>query len=473
MSNNLLGLVGSCTIETALLVKYDAEDFTGKETDIKNLITAINISESTHATDMHISMRVYDTIGVLENYPLIGEERLYLTVREEITNVTIELDLFLTRVSNVTPHPSGNGVSYILDLMTSSTFKANCRKVVAPFKNLASEICKDIFDQNYNKLASAVSGNSTEDKLSRELMEVVGGGGSSKYEILSIEGEKSRSLTIEQSDIELQCVIPSLRSNEAMTFIANKAVNQTSSKSSSYKFFETKKGYIFATDELLIRQAIKKEDSKSVKKFTYNNSYDYKPEFVVDQAQKIKNIEILTYVDTMSDLYSGAYKSRFIELDVVYGRALTVEFDASDAKNLFGGMGTASSVNNGERHTPEFISTIFMPENAIEIFRVKDYDSINNAQLPGEQMIGEKYLRSNSYETRLNSTQLRCTVDGRLDLSVGDVVDLIIPEMTTNEKKEMSKKFAGKYLIRELTQQIEAKKLETSFIMVKYGWEFM
>lgn len=472
MSNNLLGLVGSCAIETAILVKYDTEDFTGNETDIKNLITAVNISESTYATDMHVSMRVYDTIGLLENYPLIGEERIYLTIKEEITNVIIKLDLFLTRISNITPHPSGNGVSYIIDLMTASTFRANCRKVVAPFKKLASEICKDIFDQNYNKLVTEVMGDSIKDKVKLEVMEVIGGGGSSKYEILSLKDERSRSLTVEQSDIELQCVIPTLRANEAMTFIANKAVNQTSSKSSSYKFFETKKGYIFATDELLIRQAIKKEDSKSVKKFTYNNSYDYKPEFVVDQAQKIKNIEILTYADTMLDLYSGAYKSRFTELDVVYGRALTVEFDASDAKNLFGGMGTSSTVNNGERHTPDFISTVFMPENAIEVFRVKDYDSINNVQLPGEQLIGEKYLRSNSYETRLNSTQLRCTVDGRLDLSVGDVVDLIIPEMTTNDVKEISKKFAGKYLIREVTQQIEAKKLETSFIMVKYGWEF-
>lgn len=473
-NENMLGIVGECSIEQASLLKFnDNSPITEKTVDLRYIIARYSILESITSPVMDIMLEITDTVGLLENFPIIGEERIMFTIRDVVSNVKVDMDLAVVGVENILPHPNGFGYSYTLACVSTTSFKSMSRKVVAPFSKTASEIAKDVFKNTYDKLEESVMGDSIADRVKIEAKELLFGdnGGSQKYEILNMVNDKTKNFTVEYSDVEVRCVIPNMYANEAMLFIAERSVNTTTNVSSSYNFFETKFSYFFATNELLINQAISEVDGKKVKKMTYNTSYDISPEKTKIQAEKIKQIQILSYVNTISDIRSGAYNSKINEIDVIYGRILPIEFGYKESKEFFGGMGK-KGVNGGEIHTEEFLNTIFVPENTVEWFRMKNYDSFNNIQIQGEQFYGEKILRNNAYNTRLNSTTLRCIIDGRLDLAVGDVVELNIDEMNSDEgEKKLSPRFSGSYFVREVKNSVIHGKLETTFDIVKYGWE--
>lgn len=468
MADKELGLIGECYIEKALLLKFDDRYEVGRDEgqlDIKFMITRFNISESIDNAVMDVSIDVFDTLGIVEKMPIIGEEKIVLVVRDDFSNVTLNMDLFVTGITNMYPHPNGNGISYTLNCLSQTSFKGICRKVVAPFAKPASEIAKDVFDQTYDKLKGDLSSSSVKDKFLNKIKD-----SNIEYEILELENDLTKTFTVEKSDVELRCVIPNLYANEALSFLAQRAVNTTKNLSSSYHFFETKYGYFFATNELMIKQALNELDGKKVKKMTYNTSYDIKGENSSKQAEKLKAIEIIKYNNSIDTIRSGAYNAKLTELDVIYGRMLPSEFGYEESQKYFGGM-TGNSQNKGEVHSKEFLESVLVPENMVEMYRIKNYDSFNNVQLPGDQMFAEKILRTNAYEQRLNATVLKCAIDGRLDLAVGDIVDLKLEEMTADETKVMSEKFSGKYFVREVSNIMEHGKLETIFYMVKYGWE--
>lgn len=457
-----LGVHGTCDILLAEIRKNAGQS----SVDVKALITGMTIRESLYNNNLTASLTLIDTVGLLEDYPLIGEELFAVSLQDPMLDVKIDLEFFIYSIRNITIMPNNNGVRYTIDLLTRSSFQAKMRKVIASFNKPASGIVKDIFDQTYEKL-DLDGENSTDVK--KGVVRLSDGKGASNYELFNLAD--GRVLTVEDTESIVRCVIPNYTPDLAMNFLAVRSVSHDSSPSCSFKFFETKSGYFFVTDEYLIRQAVNGSVGNRVKKLNYNPMPDIDPKNILLQEKKIKKLDIVKYINTIDDLNSGAYNSKIIEIDVLYGVVTDIPFDASMAKKLFTGMNGTKSESSGERHTDDFINTYFNKENErVHVF-VKDYDTYSDVQLKGNQYIPEISLNRMAYDYRLNATSVRATIDGRLDLSVGDVISLAVPEFTANDKKNISDKFSGNYLISEVSHVISGKALETEFVMSKYGWE--
>jgi hypothetical protein len=172
-------------------------------------------------------------------------------------------------------------------------------------------------------------------------------------------------------------VIPNYSPETAFDFLATRSINHENSPSCSYKFFETKTGYFYVTDEFLVRQAVNKENGSDVKKMYFNPTPDINPTNINKQITKIKHIDVLNYVDTLGDLYSGAYNSKVMELDVLYGKCNEIKFTYEDAKKLFTGMNGKQNQDVSEKHSENFIKKYFVEENQNVYTFMKDYDTYN------------------------------------------------------------------------------------------------
>lgn len=450
MSN--LGTHGTVDIVEATLSKYNLP---GNGLDITALITSINITENITKNSIEVAITVVDTVGLLVDYPLRGEEILILSLKDPMMEMPLHFELFIYSISNINLMHNNDGARYILNATTRMSFQAGIRKVVSSFEKPASMIVKTIFEQTYDKI----------DTTSENILSVRGFNGSSNYEIFKLSD--NRSLTVEDTESIVKCIIPNYSPQKAMNFLANRSISHDSSPSCSFKFYETKSGYMFVTDEFLIRQALRNENGNQVKKFYYNPFQELDPLKIEQQYNKIKLIDIINYVDTVSDLNSGTYNSRILEIDALYGRISDVRFDKNKYAKVFPGI---DSGRKSDLHTTDFTNTFFNEENERLYVFLKDYDTYSDVQLKGNQYIPEIAVNRMAYNYRIEQIKIRAAVDGRLDISVGDVIYLTIPELTTDINREESKKLAGNYLISGVTHIIKGKQLQTEFIMSRYGW---
>jgi len=456
--------IGSCDVEAATLFSYDNTNIV----DIKFLIANVSISESINRTNMSVYIDVLDTQGILNHFPIVGEETLFLEINDAYTNTTTKLELSVVAVTNIKILEKNDGLSYRLELISKTSFKSKLRRVLASFEKPTFEIVIDIFNQTFENIVQNSDTVEFSDRLREEMRNIIGTSGefgTSEYTIFNIPD--GRSFTVEKTDAEVRCLIPNYTPEQAMMYLASISLNQTSSPSCSFKFFETKSGYFFVTDEFLIRQATQEENESRIKPLHYSSTTSRNPEAFEIQANKLKSISVLRYADTMADLYSGAYNTRIVSLDVLYGIAENLRFNNENAKDTFSGI----DVNAKEKHSDSFIENIFIEENERVLTFVKNYDTYGNIQIKGDQFIPEISLNRSSYSHRMNSTVLSAVIDGRLDISAGDVVYLNLNEMTSAEEREKDTKFSGRYLVSDVENNIKGKTLETKMKLIKYGWE--
>lgn len=353
-------------------------------------------------------------------------------------------------------------------MVSRSTFKSKLRKVLASFEKPTYEIVKDIFDQTYEKIREDSDTVSLNDKLQNELRRIVGSGGdtgSSEYQLYKLPDR--RSFTVEKTDAEVRCLIPNYTPEQAMKYLSSISLNQTSSPSCSFKFFENKNGYFFVTDEFLIRQATVGENQSAIKPLHFSSTTSRNPNEFEIQANKLKSLSIVRYADSLSDLNSGAYNSKIISLDVLYGIMENVRFNNESAKETFTGISNTSK----DKHSDTFIENMFIEENERVYTFVKNYDSYGNIQIKGDQFVPEISLNRSSYSYRINSTILSAKIDGRFDISAGDIVYLSLNEMTSSDVKEKDNKLSGRYIVSDVENYINGKTLETTMKLIKYGWE--
>lgn len=451
------GVHGTCRIETAQIRKNDGQNFI----DITPIVTGMFIKESIYETSMYASIIIYDMTGLLENMPIIGEEILWISLNDPMMQGTVDFEFCVSGVRSMTILPKNDGIRYILDLYTRTTYGSKLRNVISYFESPASVIAKDIFDQTYETI-------NYEAVDAKTVIKTTSSNGTSNYNIYDIAD--GRRFTVEETESVVRCIIPNYTPETALQFLSNRSISHENSPSCSFKFFETKVGYFFVTDEFLVRQAVNKENGSDVKKLYFNPTPDIDPTNINKQITKIKNLEVLNYVDTLDDLYSGAYNAKVLELDVLYGKLNEVKFTYEDAKKLFTGMNGKQDNSNSEKHSENFMKKYFVDENQKIYTFMKDYDTYNDVQLKGEQFIPKLTLNRLSYTHRLNSTRLKATIDGRLDICAGDVISLNVTKLNSGDKSEKSEKFSGNFLVTDVSHSIDGAVLTTEFIMSRFGW---
>ena len=447
-----------CTIEEATLTSVDE-----RVVDITPLIYGVGTYSALSASALVGTIEVYDSVGTLHNHPLRGEEKLNLTLKGHDFQTEVRIVGQIIKIDNVKSNTAGDGYFYNLHFVTLTSYEAGIQNVIAPYQNMTgSTAAKSVFKKYFNKGKTL---NAYGDV--RELLPV-------ESERLRIRGS-DRKFYLENSKNKLHCIIPDFTPAGAMNFLASKSLATSASPSNMFRFFETYDGYYWCTDEWLLKRA--KENKKKIKDLYYMPFTEKDPRKAELISQTLESFENTNHVNTEADLDSGAYTNTVLEIDLITHHMQYHNFNYQEQKKKFKQMGGAPQTSNaGAVHSDTFIKNTFTKENANQSVVFRDWQAEGTETKPEQkirepQNMVEIIQNRKAYNHHLNNSKVQITIQGRLDLQPGQVVNVIVQEPNVELSEENDERLSGLYLVSSVSHSIQENQLNTSAEITKYDWD--
>ena len=446
-------------IEEAILYSHDRT----VSVPIDGITTEINFSQSLEASAFLGSIKIQDNIGILENFPLRGEERLKLTIvaNDDINNKR-KFDLQIYRIDNITTNEANDGVNYYMHFVSKISFEASKRRVIESLRvngeyPTASLAAKRIFSKYFKRIS-----------IEREVSLPFRG---ARFSIQDSE----RNFIIQPTDTQLRGIIPRYTPTEAMYFLSTRAfINDQGFTSCSFRFFETFDDFYFVSDEYLIKYAV--TQNEVIQLF-------YAPQVSKDSRdteQQINTIERIDYpvrVDSAMDMYSGGYSNSVLEIDFMRRafRQRYFNYLEDTRERPFLDMQGLPRTTEASIHTERYMQDTFTEENARRFHIYRDYAQPGDirGELAADQYLAEIVSRRTAYQHHLNATSINVAMKGRLDIRPGNVINLEVVGLSADSERRRNPQLSGNYLVYSAEHSFKLSQGEdifTNLRLSKYDW---
>ena len=195
----------------------------GNEYDIRNLVQNINIYEDIFSHTVSGDILLKDTINLVMNGPIIGQEKLLLRIQtpqaspkdETIINY-VDTPLTVYKV-NMVMGEGENALMYSLNFTTQESFRNQVCKISQSYKGQPSDIVEKILrDKNYL--------------------------------------DSTRKLFVEETANHVKVVFPNMRPFMALVHLCKISNSKQYNQSPAYLFYETTKGFHFRSIDGLASQ---------------------------------------------------------------------------------------------------------------------------------------------------------------------------------------------------------------------------
>lgn len=393
---NLGSLAGDIQIKALTLKSEDG----CREYNLLQQAKALDIFESILSPTIYAEIHIVDNIGLLNGFPIIGEEYIEFEFSTPNTQCTSKYLLFINEVVNKVTNETNTGESYTLQCISKEVIKNSNILYSKKFKKEASEIVKEIFESNL--------------KDSKNLEYV----------------EPSRGIE--------ELLITKMHPFKAIDLVRRRA---TSKKyiSSSFVFYENAKGFYFSTIEGLFAR---NRDSIGDKVFFF----DKKPN-MDHTAVDIRNIiafQQVSYGSTVSKLQSGSITNVVNRLDLFTGQYTAIPYTINKSNDTFQTADGADSVGT---NSAAFISK--RNKKPAKQFLVPFSSDKNDTQQ------AEKLAIQTSFIELIASDLVRIHIYGDSAVLAGDVIECKFPEATGLQKDpKLNRIHSGKYLVATLRHMI-------------------
>lgn len=432
-------------------------DWAGKNV-INILPQIINLStfESIDEPLLRAELVITDMIDLFNNFPLIGEEFVVIIFEPE-DGIQVSMPFFVEYVENIKLEKKGTFSNYILSLTHPLTLADSMTNVMHSYRGPVSKMVRSIFS---DYIVDGV----------RQLTEKSDG---FAYAL-------SRSLTsnnpltipvIEESlgaDDGVVCV-PNMKPFHAIQWLASKSVPKNYKNSYDYRFFQSTKGFFFATTHYLIKRfenpglpqlpstdTSTKSNNIPYSKQSNARQYWYFGEnaMVKDRNIPYKNVIKNLYVHnrhkTIEKITSGYFQNMFFEInlarlqykgrygDIAYYKPATEKGGTLDTASFSGAIKNYSN-RNGSIESNNRVAYFF--NNREE----------NEPQTP---LMNFEEVWGNKVRTRTSFSQIsvEISIEGDSKLSAGDVIDIIIPSFAGFTEYKDDEQISGRYLVAGVKQ---------------------
>lgn len=446
-----------CEIERAIFFSHDGS----KKVDLStNFISSFQLNQSMGSVAYTGSATVLDTRGVLEKFPLRGEEILDLWIRCYDLDTLVKLNVRVYKISNVQPSLNSNSVTYTIHFVSSATFDASIKSIIAPFQSSISSAVYQVFRNNFRNLPPKTEAEFTDKDDPNKVLNFA----TARFKLKDEPYE--RNLYITSTSGMAKFIIPDMTPGEAMHFMASKSFNP-STPSQTFRFFETFNDYYFCPDEYFIK------NPKTVHELFYAPNVDLGPKNIEAQFKRVEKISVISKgIDSAMDVASGSYRNEVVEVDLVRRNFSISKFNFDNAEyyNMSGNKRKATS----NPHSEAFRRDVFTDENAKRFMVYRNYSKPGDMQsnLHQDKYYSDITQNRISYFHHLNNTSLAVDLKGRLDITPGEMVNLDIKALNSDGDVLENNSLAGKYLVQAASYNVdEASTLVTTLKLAKFDWD--
>lgn len=429
MTDNNGIVPGYYEVTKLIIQNYDKS----KSYDIKSIFYSLSFQEGIQKACIRGSALIYDTTGMLNKFPIRGEEYLTLTFKDAIGNETTQ-DFQVYAVSNIKIDPAGNKMSYTLNFASIGKTITEAYRIRKGYKGKISDIVQNIFNEYY---------------------------------------DTNKPIVIEETTGNHSLIIPYMSPEQAMIFLSHRAYSDTN-VSQSFHFFETKENYYFATYEFIEKEETKKRAKKEMyarmKSYTFDTKADYSGQGLLDMMTSAISLSFANRVNTIANSNENTYRRKTLELNLIEKSIDETDYIYSDVYQDYNKeIGERSTLKN----TDQFIQDRFA-NNVNETYVLKDYALNDSYDIALRQNTHYPDIFNNKipFMYHMRESELEMTVYGRNDLVPGNIIDLEIPEFEylPNGDREKNKYMSGKYIVSHISSDMVEDTFTQSLTLQKLDW---
>lgn len=374
------------------IVELKLINFQGKEFDISTLFITFDFTEDIFSSTMYGSINLVESIDLMQNLPLIGEEKIKISVKTPDMQSPLTMLFYVFEMTEVS-EANEKTRQYTLNFCSRELLQNRCQRVVRSFRN----------------------------KKHTDIVESV----------LRQELQSEKPLEVEDCSTIMTYIPPNVFPFEVISSMSTRAKSSKYPNSAGYLFFETKTGFRFISLDSIV-------DSDPVKKYVFSK----KSTLSEDEEYKYYTVETAAMdnkFNILEELMNGALGSTTYSLDLIKR-----SFETYKVNQFKENKSRTTSKYGMHTDSFEFKDGV---ENAVVKFVPK-----TNSQQPlkydstRDYNVGVRYSQLGSITT---GQQSRLNVPGTFEISAGDVIDLEVPSLTTDETKNMQndRYQSGKYII--------------------------
>ena len=440
---------GRFTLHSFKIASYDLS----KVFELKGIIHSFQISESITKGSIRGFAKMFDTVGLLQEFPLRGEEFIEIHYSDFYGNEHVDR-MFLYAIADVRqPNPSNPSQwEYTMHFVSRpKVFSENVRirrAFAGPPANREqggkiSEFVKTVYDQYYGDLITpAIFKNGVKVPTTTTQM---------------TPSDTAKELKVQDTDGRHRLVVPNYSPEQTMNFFARRAFSG-SSFSQSFRFFENRKHYVFATNEHLQNEI-------------YSGSFEFRQSFKPDQTlegqlelqSSIIEIDYGEVVNTIDDINSGAYERAVYEVDVM-NSVIEPRF-YSYADNF--------KTNNPDEklyHTDKFIRERI--EKVSEKWVLKDYSTEGMPEGKGIRYnthYSEIYNKKGAHLYHTNKNRINVTIYGNNEIVAGSSIVINLLKHFSDDTEQRDIERSGLFLVESIENVFYENTYKQKLTLIRNG----
>ncbi|NDD83874.1 hypothetical protein EBZ38_06285 [bacterium] len=363
-------------------------------------VTFIDVYEDFNSPTLYAEITLDDKIGLLQDFPLIGEEEFELTFQTPGLSYPTTYKFNTFSISDVQQNMNGKGYTYIVKCVSKEQLTQSNINILHSYNDTIDNIVNNV--------------------LSRYLK---------TEKILDIDPCKGTETII----------IPKITPFMAIDLVRQRAVHPRFT-SSSFVFFENQEGFKFKCIEQMMEDGKEKIGSK---KFYYFSSTKISPESEALGYRSIVEFENIGRTDLTDIIQDGGIKNRVKTFDIFTKSEKDTEFDLTKKFSSMVSIDNKNTLNISDSSVQTFAN-----KPTFNFFIPKDGNRNENFL---EDMIGAKH----AFLKLFNSNFVRVYVPGDSSLKVGDVIELNLPQASgTTKVKSDDTLVSGNYIISRLRHNL-------------------
>lgn len=390
---------------------FEAGDVSVKEILLKNKNTSasinpsdqvvtIDIYEDLNSPSLYAEIKMQDRIGLLTNFPIIGEEELQITFSTPGFPYPTTYKFNTFAVVDVQQDMTSKGYSYTIRCTSKEQIIQGNINITQSYNESIDEIVRNILVRYCNT-----------DK------------------VIDVDTSKGNETV----------VVPRLTPFTTIDMLRQRAVHPRFI-SSTFVFFENQDGFNFKCIEQLMADGKKKIGSK---KFYYFQGLQKDNNTEVLSFRSIIEYENIARTDVANIVQSGGLKNQVKTFDLFTKNVEQRDFDMSQSFQSIVPMDNKNSLNVSDNTVKDFSK-----KNTYNFFIAKDSNRKQNFL---DEMLGPRQ----AFKTIFNSNFVRVYVPGDSSIKAGDVIELNLPEASgITGPKKVDPNVSGNYLVTRLRHNI-------------------
>lgn len=429
-------------LASATITKFNGTD----KLDITPQVAEFTLYQSIFSSILRADMAITDHIGLMNNYPLTGEEIVEVVIEQKSDTTsnfgtsTKTLKFVVTAIKDIAYNDTARHTVYAIELASMEAFTNAKTRVSHAYEGDILKIIKELYD-TYLKSVKVLK----------------------SYNGASI---KSRSL-----------VIPNLKPLDALNWLCKYAIDETGNYY-TFAFYETIEGFTFkALQKPTFRDA---EDNNALvnaakERYIYVSNLEnilkdqeLYNKFIQDgysDVRTVNDLKVNKRYTTLEKIIGGYFENEIVEVNMhqkdhkITKSDITYNVDPrSRGKQGFGVLGQSNY--NTKDYIKNIIDEYTEEETSPRVrYVVNNYDDLN------QPSIRDKFGNSSRSFLAYMQVDLSAAIHSNMDNRVGDIMYLDIPESHGfNITSKPDKFVSGYFLVSEIKTVIRNGGYSQSYI---------